>query len=147
VHSATTSKPSAAQHEQRRGALTRVVRLDRLPLVVRVGSVEVDVGVRGVDPSSNVHLDPCRSAGLGIGRTFVRGDCDVSGAPDLPSAQAPRATHLHELGEDQTGRARTDEKHFRAKGHSQPVHAVDGARGGFDQRGLFVGEIVDFEAL
>jgi hypothetical protein len=83
-----------------------------------------------------------------VRRTFVRCDGDVSGAPDLqPSNPVPRVTHLHELGEDQTGRARTDEKHFRAKRHLDPVHAVNRTRSRFDQRGLFVGEVVDLEAL
>ena len=52
--------------------LTRVVLLDLSPLLVGIGTVEIDVRVGGLNFTGNVHLD-----------TLVGGDGDVSSTSHL----------------------------------------------------------------
>ena len=54
---------------------------------------------------------------------------------------------LHQLGENQTGGASTDEENLGAKRHLELVHAVNGARGGLEQSRLFVRQVLDLVAL
>lgn len=52
---------------------------------------------------------------------------------------------FQKLGEAKSSGSRAYEKDTRAYFGSYPVHAVDGAGGGFKQSGFFPGKIVEFE--
>ena len=103
----------------------RVVLLELLPLRLRVRSVELDILVPCVQLACQFCLD-----------ALVRRDHDLG-----------RPVELEELREDDAGGPGADDEGLHADLDVQPVQAVDGARGGLDERGLFIGDIIDLEDL
>ena len=102
-----------------------MVFLELLPLRRRVRPVEFDVLVPRVQLACQIRLD-----------ALVRGDHDLG-----------RSVELEELCEDDSRRPGADDEGLHADLDVQPVQAVDGARGGLDERGLFIGDIIDLEDL
>lgn len=100
----------------------RVVLLQLLPLRGGVRAVELHVHVPAGELLRDVHLD-----------ALVRGDGD-----------AVCAVELEELREDEPGRACAEHEDVDADGRGELVEPVHGAGGGLEERGFFVGEVVDF---
>ena len=102
-----------------------MVLLELLPLRRRVCPIELGVLVPRVQLACQIRLD-----------ALVRGDHNL-GCP----------VELEELREDNAGGSGADDEGLHADFDVQPVQAVDGARGGLDERGLFIGDIMDLEDL
>jgi len=95
------------------------------PLVFWILSIELDILVRSIELFGDVHFD-----------TFVRSKCDFA-----------RSIQFEKLGEDEAGGSCTNQENLDTNWGIQLVQPVNGTCGRFEERRLFVGEVMDLIKL
>lgn len=102
-----------------------VVLLELGELGLGLAAGQLDVVVGGLEALCQVHLEAAGS-----------GDSDVAAA-----------VVAHELGEHQAGRAGAEHEDAGAEAGADLVEAVAGARGGLEEGGVDIGQVVELEDL
>lgn len=123
-----------------------VILLDLFPLGSGVGSRQRDVKVGGVKALSQVHLRTLRRRNGQLRNTAV--SSIQIGQPSVTrrmSGGGHCSMFIQELGHHETGRTGTDQEGMGASLGGDLLQAVHGARGGFDEGGIDIADVLDLE--